>query len=88
MILKVTEKKCRSLSIQISSHVSGQEVLMHKTFHCYTVRACQGGTQSSRDGRSGGSHPRSAGASLRRYNEAALIQVLIFKHQFYWQLHM
>ncbi|KAJ9577048.1 hypothetical protein L9F63_006396 [Diploptera punctata] len=52
----------------------GKEVLVHKTFHCYTVRARQGGTQSSRDGRSGGSHPKSAGASLRRYNEQALIQ--------------
>jgi hypothetical protein len=50
-------------------------VLVHKTFHCYTVRARQGGTQSSRDGRSGGSHPKSAGASLRRYNEAALTEV-------------
>ena len=50
-------------------------MLVHKTFHSYTVRARQGGTQSSRDGRSGGSHPKSAGASLRRYNEAALIQV-------------
>lgn len=56
-------------------HLSGQEVLVHKTFHSYTVRARQGGTQSSRDGRSGGSHPKSAGASLRRYNEAALTQV-------------
>ncbi|XP_021933407.1 ankyrin repeat and zinc finger domain-containing protein 1-like isoform X2 [Zootermopsis nevadensis] len=57
-----------------ASIFEGQEVLVHKTFHCYTVRSSQGGTQSSRDGRSGGSHPKSAGASLRRYNEAALIQ--------------
>lgn len=63
--------------MQICSQFSGQEVLVHKTFHCYTVRSSQGGTQSSRDGRSGGSHPKSAGASLRRYNEAALIQVFI-----------
>lgn len=45
----------------------------HKTFHCYTVRAKQGGSQSTRDGK-GGNHPKSAGASLRRYNEMALIQ--------------
>lgn len=51
---------------------------MHKTFHCYTVRAKQGASQSSRDNRSGGSHPKSAGASLRRYNENALIQVRFF----------
>ncbi|KAJ8971834.1 hypothetical protein NQ317_001547 [Molorchus minor] len=48
--------------------------ILHKTFHCYTVRAGQGGSQSSRDGKSGGSQPKSAGASLRRYNEQALIQ--------------
>ncbi|CAH0564012.1 unnamed protein product [Brassicogethes aeneus] len=47
--------------------------ILHKTFHCYTVRAGQGGSQSSRDGRSN-SQPKSAGASLRRYNEQALIQ--------------
>lgn len=50
--------------------------ILHKTFHCYTVRAGQGGAQSTRDGKSGGSsQPRSAGASLRRYNEQSLIQV-------------
>lgn len=53
----------------------GQEPILHKTFHCYTVRAGQGGSQSSRDGKSGGSQPKSAGASLRRYNEQALVQV-------------
>jgi len=46
--------------------------VLHKTFHCYTVRAKQGGGQSSADNRSGTSHPKSAGASLRRYNEASL----------------
>jgi hypothetical protein len=49
--------------------VSGAAVV-HKTFHCYTVRAKQGGSQSSADNRSGTSHPKSAGASLRRYNQA------------------
>ncbi|KAL1494415.1 hypothetical protein ABEB36_010017 [Hypothenemus hampei] len=47
--------------------------ILHKTFHCYTVRAGQGGSQSAIDGKSGGSHPKSAGASLRRYNEQALV---------------
>jgi hypothetical protein len=51
-----------------------QEAILHKTFHCYTVRAGQGGSQSSRDSKSGGSHPKSAGASLRRYNEQSLVQ--------------
>ena len=52
------------------------ELSRHKTFHSYTVRAKQGGGQSSRDNKSGGgSHPKSAGASLRRYNEAAFAEV-------------
>ncbi|TRY76362.1 hypothetical protein TCAL_00014 [Tigriopus californicus] len=52
----------------------GAHVVVHKTFHCYTVRAKQGGSQGQADNKSGGSHPKSAGASLRRYNEAALVQ--------------
>jgi hypothetical protein len=42
-------------------------VAAHKTFHRYVVRAKQGGRQSEK-----GEGARSAGASLRRYNEAAL----------------
>jgi len=52
----------------------GKEALVHKTFHAYTVRAKQGGSQSAADNKSGGSHPKSAGASLRRYNELSLMQ--------------
>ncbi|KAK4008263.1 hypothetical protein OUZ56_013410 [Daphnia magna] len=53
----------------------GTEIVHHKTFHSYTVRAKQGGGQSSKDNKSGGgSHPKSAGASLRRYNEAAFAE--------------
>ncbi|GAB1601105.1 ankyrin repeat and zinc finger domain-containing protein 1-like [Argonauta hians] len=48
------------------------KVMKHKTFHRYTVRAKQGKSQGSRDGR--GNAPRSAGASLRRHNESALVQ--------------
>ncbi|XP_057657991.1 ankyrin repeat and zinc finger domain-containing protein 1-like [Diorhabda carinulata] len=50
------------------------EVIIHKTFHYYTVRAGQGGSQSSRDSKSSGTQPKSAGASLRRNNEQAFIQ--------------
>lgn len=50
----------------------GTKPLVHKTFHCYTVRAKQGGSQSMADNKSGTNHPKSAGASLRRYNQAAL----------------
>ncbi|CAH1178902.1 unnamed protein product [Phaedon cochleariae] len=50
------------------------EILRHKSFHYYTVRAGQGGSQSTRDGKQGGSQPKSAGASLRRHNEQSLAQ--------------
>lgn len=48
----------------------GREVVTHKTFHRYTVRAKRGTAQGLHDARGGAS--RSAGANLRRYNEAAL----------------
>nr|KAF6449602.1 ankyrin repeat and zinc finger peptidyl tRNA hydrolase 1 [Molossus molossus] len=48
----------------------GREVVTHKTFHRYTVRAKRGTAQGLRDARGGVS--RSAGANLRRYNEATL----------------
>ncbi|NWH20773.1 ANKZ1 protein, partial [Grus americana] len=44
------------------------------TFHRYTVRARRGTAQGLRDAQTPGSAPRSAGASLRRYNEAALFK--------------
>ncbi|XP_064614070.1 uncharacterized protein LOC135477796 [Liolophura sinensis] len=47
-------------------------VVQHKTFHRYVVRAKRGSAQGSRD--SQGNAPKSGGASLRRYNEAALMQ--------------
>ncbi|XP_072197538.1 tRNA endonuclease ANKZF1 isoform X2 [Excalfactoria chinensis] len=52
----------------------GPQVQEHKTFHRYTVRARRGTAQSLRDAQTPGSAPRSAGASLRRYNEAALLK--------------
>ena len=45
-------------------------VIAHKTFHRYTTRRKQGGGQSANDSAKGAAH--SAGASIRRYNEAAL----------------
>ncbi|XP_048342939.1 ankyrin repeat and zinc finger domain-containing protein 1 isoform X3 [Sphaerodactylus townsendi] len=50
----------------------GSEVLVHKTFHRYTVRARRGTAQGVRDAQ--GCMPKSAGASLRRHNEAALLK--------------
>ncbi|XP_070211217.1 tRNA endonuclease ANKZF1-like isoform X1 [Littorina saxatilis] len=48
----------------------GTTAVVHKTFHRYVVRAKRGTVQSVRDGQ--GSAPKSGGATLRRYNEAAL----------------
>ncbi|CAI6336942.1 unnamed protein product [Periconia digitata] len=46
-------------------------VVAHKTFHRYTTRRKQGGSQAANDSAKGAAH--SAGSSLRRYNEAALV---------------
>ncbi|XP_075978017.1 tRNA endonuclease ANKZF1-like [Anticarsia gemmatalis] len=46
---------------------SGGVDALHKTLHSYTTRRGQGQSQSNRD--SHGNAPRSAGASLRRYNQ-------------------
>lgn len=56
---------------------AGQEdrsatVIAHKTFHRYTTRRKQGGSQSANDNAKGNAH--SAGSSIRRYNESALIK--------------
>jgi hypothetical protein len=45
-------------------------VLKHKTFHRYTTRRKQGGSQSANDNSKGNAH--SVGSSIRRANEAAL----------------
>ena len=47
-------------------------VLAHKTFHRYTTRRKQGGSQSANDNAKGAAH--SAGSNLRRYNEQALVE--------------
>lgn len=51
----------------------GREVVAHKTFHRYTVRAKRGTAQGLQDAQ--GRASRSAGANLRRYNEAMLYKV-------------
>lgn len=47
-------------------------VVAHKTFHRYTTRRKQGGSQSANDNAKGAAN--SAGAQIRRYNEIALIE--------------
>lgn len=48
------------------------DVVVSKTFHRYTTRRKQGGSQSASDNVRGKAN--SAGSSIRRYNEQALIQ--------------
>ncbi|CAL9690305.1 unnamed protein product [Knipowitschia caucasica] len=52
----------------------GKDVIEHKTFHRYTVRAKRGTAQGLRDAQNRSHAPKSAGAALRRYNEAALVK--------------
>lgn len=64
-----------SLASKMGKKSTGAEerqaiVVAHKTFHRYTTRRKQGGSQSANDSAKGAAH--SAGASIRRYNEAAL----------------
>ncbi|MCJ1479619.1 hypothetical protein MMC13_008305 [Lambiella insularis] len=64
-----------SLTPKLGKKATGVEerqavVLAHKTFHRYTTRRKQGGSQSANDSAKGAAH--SAGAGIRRYNEAAL----------------
>ena len=54
----------------ITSQEQATMFLEHKTFHRYTTRRKQGGSQSAMDNAKGKAN--SAGSSIRRYNEAAL----------------
>lgn len=53
----------------------GDSVVTHKTFHRYVVRAKRGTVQSQHD--SSGKHAKSAGANIRRTQEAAFKDVLL-----------
>ena len=64
-----------SLTPKLGFNAKGVEerqaiTIAHKTFHRYTTRRKQGGAQSANDSAKGAAH--SAGAGIRRYNEAAL----------------
>jgi len=63
--------------INLLLFILGEEAIVNKTFHSYTVRAKQGGSQSTQDRSKGGC--KSAGASLRRYNEASQLKVQYLK---------
>ena len=64
-----------SLIPNLTKRVNGVEerqatIIAHKTFHRYITRRKQGGSQSANDSAKGAAH--SAGAGIRRHNEAAL----------------
>ncbi|KAI9659336.1 MAG: hypothetical protein M1821_001594 [Bathelium mastoideum] len=67
MVISLAPKKGKSHS---GVDERSATVLAHKTFHRYTTRRKQGGSQAANDSAKGAAH--SAGSSLRRYNEAAL----------------
>ncbi|KAF9301161.1 hypothetical protein BGZ74_007038 [Mortierella antarctica] len=54
------------LAGQVSTHGRDMKVIAHKTFHRYTVRRKQGGSQAAHGA------ANSAGARIRMYNEEAL----------------
>lgn len=60
---------------------SGGVVVLHKTHHSYVTRRGQGQAQVNRDNH--GNAPRSAGASLRRYNQAQFLEVFAFFYFFH-----
>lgn len=68
MVVSLTPKLSKHSNTPLNREAT---VLAHKTFHRYTTRRKQGGSQSSNDNAKGAAH--SAGAGIRRYNEQALI---------------
>lgn len=68
MVVSLTPKLTKKAGVEDRTAT----VIAHKTFHRYTTRRKQGGSQSANDNSKGNAH--SAGASIRRYNEAALTQ--------------
>ncbi|GIM00643.1 hypothetical protein Vretimale_5511 [Volvox reticuliferus] len=69
-VFKARETRASNIAKNDTDGLSGFDVVAHKTFHRYVVRAKAGGKQSSKDAT--GKYARSAGSRLRRYNEAAL----------------
>ena len=68
MIIALAARRNKTANVPMNREAT---VLAHKTFHRYTTRRKQGGSQSANDNAKGTAH--SAGSSLRRYNEQALV---------------
>ncbi|CAK7206260.1 hypothetical protein SEUCBS139899_009047 [Sporothrix eucalyptigena] len=69
MVIALAPRKGKAGTVPMNREAT---VLAHKTFHRYTTRRKQGGSQSANDNAKGAAH--SAGSSLRRYNEQALVE--------------
>ncbi|ROV93249.1 hypothetical protein VPNG_09537 [Cytospora leucostoma] len=69
MVVSLAPRQAKSGSGPMNREAT---ILAHKTFHRYTTRRKQGGSQSANDNSKGNAH--SAGSSLRRYNEQALVE--------------
>jgi hypothetical protein len=68
MLVSLTPKATRKAGAEDRTAT----VIASKTFHRYTTRRKQGGSQSANDNAKGNAH--SAGAGIRRYNETALVE--------------
>ncbi|KAL1895052.1 hypothetical protein Sste5346_005473 [Sporothrix stenoceras] len=68
MVIALAPRKAKAGTVPMNREAT---VLAHKTFHRYTTRRKQGGSQSANDAAKGAAH--SAGSTLRRYNEQALV---------------
>lgn len=62
----------KNLNIKESKREQAVNIIESKSFHRYTTRRKQGGSQNANDNAKGKAN--SAGSSIRRYNEQALIQ--------------
>jgi hypothetical protein len=68
MLVSLTPKATKKAGVEDRTAT----VIASKTFHRYTTRRKQGGSQSANDNAKGNAH--SAGAGIRRYNETALVE--------------
>ncbi|KNE65431.1 hypothetical protein AMAG_11060 [Allomyces macrogynus ATCC 38327] len=88
--LRTTQSAYRAVYLMIGGgHFAGavfdrDQCIAHTSIHRYTTRRKQGGAQSSQDSKR---HAKSAGANLRRYNEAALARE-VWENMAKWRTHL
>ncbi|KAJ3375355.1 hypothetical protein GGF31_004473 [Allomyces arbusculus] len=88
--LRTIQSAYRAVYLMIGGgHFAGavfdrDQCIAHTSIHRYTTRRKQGGAQSSQDSKR---HAKSAGANLRRYNEAALARE-VWEIMGKWRAHL